>query len=97
MSEYSRPRAVPAGPQGQQPQQEPPDFLAYAHDQLRRAHRGVSEMASSGPGEGDEKVIALRIRIAECYTALADIQYGLPGDDDEALGWADEAEPGSRR
>jgi hypothetical protein len=81
---FTRPRAVPTGPQAQQPSGEAaPDFLAYAHDQLRRAHLGVAEMAKKEDGgEGSREVIAFRLQIAQGYIALADIQYAIPDEED---------------
>lgn len=91
--QFTRPRSVPMPPQAaqaQKPEGQPePDFLAYAADQLRRAHLGVTRMAENlkeEGGEASEKVIALRLQLAQGYTALADIQYSLPddeGDEDE--------------
>lgn len=100
MSELNRPRAVPTGPQGQQPAgEQEPDFMAYAADQLRRAHLGATKLAQGADGgEGNEKVVALRIQIAQGYIALADIQYSIPEDDGGDLDEDyEEDEPDSRR
>jgi hypothetical protein len=81
--QFTRPRGVPVPPNGQQATEVPgPDFLAYAADQLRRAHAGITLMAKDAEhGEGTKDVIELRLAVAAGYTELAAIQYSLPDDE----------------
>lgn len=94
MSEYTRPYAVPQDPAGRQGQQarqpqEPPDFLMMAHGQLVRAHKLAERLearVNDAPEGADvsglvTQLVDWRLKIASGYTALADIQYSIPGDD----------------
>ena len=98
--DFRKIRSVPAGLDGrpaQQPQEQvvEPDYLALAAGQLARAHHGVTALAKSKGenGEADPDIIAMRLKLAEGYTALADIQYSVPDEGDGDLpGYYDEAE-----
>lgn len=85
-------------PQGAPPQAAPevPDYLALAGSQLFRVARAVDSIskAKGDQGEMDDRVIELRLKLAEQLTALADIQYSVPddGEDDGSEGEGDLAD-----
>ncbi len=73
-------QGYPAGPgYQQQGEQEVPDFLALAFDQLGKARVIVDRMANAD-GADQEKILGYRFKLAEDLTALADIQYSVPDD-----------------
>lgn len=88
-------RGYPGQSAGQVAQQPPevPDYLALAGGQLFRVARAVDAIskAKGEQGETDDRVIELRLKLAEQLTALADIQYSVPddGEDDGSEGEGD--------
>lgn len=89
-------RGYPAQGTGQQrqQQQEVPDFLMLAARQLGRIENELEKAAAAQGQPGGltgDQVRDIRFKLAEGYTALADIQYSVPddGEDDGGEGEGD--------